>query len=49
MALVHLHLPRRETLVQPGGKPHPALSLAIGFGVIVGAAMAVHTIFGMIF
>lgn len=30
------------------GGPHPAVSLLLGFGIIILAAIAVHIVFGMV-
>lgn len=44
MVQLHPHDP------QPGHHgPHPAISLIVGFGVIIAAAIVVHVVFGAVF
>jgi len=42
-----LHPPLDPPPVRDG--PHPAISLAIGFGVIVAGALIVHVLFNAVF
>jgi hypothetical protein len=46
MALLHPHTRGPQG---PSDGPHPAICLAVGFGVIVVAALAVHILMGVIF
>ena len=44
MALIHDHKPSQAH--RDG--PHPAICLATGFGVIIAAALIVHTVFRLV-